>query len=920
MKLKCPECGGTLNLQTPKPGSYRPKCTHCGKSFRLKMTGDTPPKVGVGKLVAKAKVAKSVAEPAVKFSSIAPSSSVDSDAIEATVDQGTAQTKGGVDATMDGAANPSEQTADGSLVVNQSAASPSVSVFRGRKSQRGSIKVSTTSRSDSSGSQRLSGEMIDSSEGDIPERLGGYRIMRLLGRGAMGAVYEAKQVSLDRMVALKTVRGRLASNPAALARFTREAYAAAQLTHHNVVQIYDFGEDAGRHFFSMEWVRGGPLDELVKQKGSLDPKLAAGYVLQAARGLAMAHQNGMVHRDVKPANLLLNDEGVVKVADLGLVKIPDLPDPDTSVGAMASGSGQSGTDVTMQGTAVGTPAYMAPEQGVDAAAVDHRADIYSLGCTLFFLLAGRVPFGGSVVSEVLQQHASETLPSLTALNARIPASLDAIVKHSMAKRPDQRYASLDEMCDDLEDYLGVSDDGNFSPTSSQADQLESIAKAYGSATKLESLTGTVVLALVGISVLMTVASFAVGWQWVLLGPMVGITAVVTALALGGSQSQVSMHLRRWIGSLHLLDYVTAALGVIAFAVVTLVSACWLGAILGAILGASIGAGYHFGFADSIRKSSEGSAEQARKFVRDLRISGADETGIRSFVARYSGKPWQRLFERLFGYEALVAMRKQLAGDAAFSGNVASLSLRDRVCTALAKRVAAKKRASDHQRLAKIEQQGLKSEGLNDADAKERAWQMAAAVMEASQISEPVRGEGKSQAEAKREKMKAMLADARSGNYKMKRDKLASVRFLLGGQTRLLVGSLLLTVFALWGNSNGLFDSLKDIETLKQISSGDVDLLVLRDAAMNANFESSDGKVLGGASPWSVGIAGFLLVLSSFVSGWRMTPFAVIATVAILFGPLLGVPAFGESLQPWMVSGLVGLAIYIPGVLWGEAKS
>ena len=138
---------------------------------------------------------------------------------------------------------------------------------------------------------------------------------------------KARQVSLDRDVALKTIRGRLADNPTSLARFTREAYAAAQLSHHNVVQIYDFGEESGQHFFSMEWIKGGTLSDLVKEKGCIDPKLAAGYIAQAARGLQFAHQGGMVHRDVKPANLLLSDEGVVKVADLGLVKIPDELDP-----------------------------------------------------------------------------------------------------------------------------------------------------------------------------------------------------------------------------------------------------------------------------------------------------------------------------------------------------------------------------------------------------------------------------------------------------------------------------------------------------------------------------------------------------------------------------------------------------------------
>ncbi len=139
---------------------------------------------------------------------------------------------------------------------------------------------------------------------------------------------------------------------------------------------------------------------------------------------------------------------------------------------------QSGTQVTMQGTAVGTPAYMAPEQGVDAAAVDHRADIYSLGCTLFYMLAGRAPFEGSVVSEVLEQHAKQPLPSLVKINSRVPEALQAIVEKSMAKRAEDRYATLSEMIVDLEAFLGVNADGKFSPTSEQADQWERIAVRF----------------------------------------------------------------------------------------------------------------------------------------------------------------------------------------------------------------------------------------------------------------------------------------------------------------------------------------------------------------------------------------------------------------------------------------------------------
>jgi len=218
---------------------------------------------------------------------------------------------------------------------------------------------------------------------DIPERLGGYEVLKVLGKGGMGAVLLGRQVSLDRKVALKVMHPRIAKNPGFVARFTREAYAAAQLTHHNVIQIYDIGEERGQHFFSMEFVPGQSLMDLVKKDGKLAPEAAVGYILQAARGLRYGHNQGMVHRDIKPDNLMLNTEGIVKVADLGLVKLPsgDLPQ---QAGALppSDDDTEGNTELTRVGAAMGTPAYMPPEQARNSAAVDQRADIYSLGCTL----------------------------------------------------------------------------------------------------------------------------------------------------------------------------------------------------------------------------------------------------------------------------------------------------------------------------------------------------------------------------------------------------------------------------------------------------------------------------------------------------------------------------------------------------------
>ena len=762
----------------------------------------------------------------------------------------------------------------------------------------------------------------------MPDRLGGYRILRLLGRGAMGTVYEAKQISLDRLVALKTIRGRLAENPASLARFTREAYAAAQLTHHNVVQIYDFGEDGGLHFFSMEWVRGGPLAHLIREKGRIEPGLAASYAVQAARGLQFAHQHGMVHRDVKPANLLLTKDGVIKVADLGLVKIPDHGDTDSEPEVAIDLA--SGTQVTLQGTAVGTPAYMAPEQSVDAAGVDGRADIYSLGCTMFFMLAGRPPFEGTVVSDVQEQHATVEPPDLTEINHRVPDELQQIVAKAMAKHPDHRYESLAGMIRDLESYLGLAKENDFSPSSRQADVWEAVAGRYRDASRLESLSSLLLWGALTVSIGLTLMLvwLGAGPRWILTGPGIILGAIVYGqfTRVRRSRSPIIDHLRKWLGAWSGWDWVLTLVSVLTSAVFVLFCGLWPGLLIGLLLGAAIGFCNDQLLVLPAWKAQRDPLADAERLIRDLRISGTDEDGLRSFVARYSGRGWQAFYEELFGYEALLQMREKLRRDSSFSGPTSGKSLRDRVCSWLSQKTEEHQKIRDHKRLATIEERGLAREGLSAHEARDRAWQIAAAVMENTKVDtgSAVSPASSSTQEAiqKRARMKQMIADARSGKYQRQREPLAVVRFALGGQTRFLVGCLLLSLFAFLGNGKGLFEQFKQIDALGTVSSGNLDLDQVSNAFKGAaatatNAEANTQLMVWSIQIWSVGLAGLLLALSAFVSGWRMTPFAALATVVILLGPAFGIPGLATSVPPWMVAAVIGLVIYVPGVIWGE---
>ncbi len=237
---------------------------------------------------------------------------------------------------------------------------------------------------------RVSRRVPAAGAGGIPNVLGGYQVIRELGRGGMGLGLSGTQISLNRNVALKVMKPEWANNPTFVSRFTREAYAAAQLVHHNVVQIYDFGQDRGTNFFQ-HGVRPGPnpLPPGQDARKSSIPRRPSASSSRAARGLKYAHDRGMIHRDIKPDNLLLNDQGVVKVADLGLVKTPALAEAEearesnTAVVSAPQGKGAISWSPAVDRSRWSTRPWelrrSAPEQAIDAASVDPRADIYSLG-------------------------------------------------------------------------------------------------------------------------------------------------------------------------------------------------------------------------------------------------------------------------------------------------------------------------------------------------------------------------------------------------------------------------------------------------------------------------------------------------------------------------------------------------------------
>jgi eukaryotic-like serine/threonine-protein kinase len=251
--------------------------------------------------------------------------------------------------------------------------------------------------------------------------VGPYQLLGRLGRGAGGEVYKARHARMGRLAALKLLG---ADAPGGVGRFLREAQALARLDHPNVVRAYDAGEVRGTYFLAMEYVEGSDLQRLVEREGPLGFARAAEYARQAALGLQHAHERGVVHRDVKPSNLLLSARGVVKVLDLGLARLRGRAD---------------GEPLTAAGQGMGTVDYIAPEQLRDARSADARADLYSLGCTLYFLLTGRPPFAGESAVEKLLGHLHGEPEPLESLRPDVPPALAAVVRRLMAKDPADRF-------------------------------------------------------------------------------------------------------------------------------------------------------------------------------------------------------------------------------------------------------------------------------------------------------------------------------------------------------------------------------------------------------------------------------------------------------------------------------------------------
>jgi serine/threonine protein kinase len=779
-------------------------------------------------------------------------------------------------------------------------------------------------------------------------KLGGYEIIKTLGEGGMGKVYLANQTSLARPVALKVLSPRLASDAQFVSRFTREAFAAAQLSHHNVVQIHDIGVDRSKdnvdtNFFSMELVDGQSLGSLVSLAGKLDPETAVGYALQAARGLKFAHDHGLIHRDVKPDNLLLNGQGVVKVADLGLVKRSGVSDPVAAAAATLSPAQAVAAEQgkTLPSAIMGTPAYMPPEQARDAGAVDARADVYSLGCTLYHLLTGRAPFAARGVEAMLAAHASETVVPPDRLVKNVAPVLSAIVVKMLAKRPEDRYANMGEVVAALEQCLGIESEKPFTPPQEPLKVLEVSAELFNSSpwktTRMYLIRGY----FAG-SAMAVVALAALGHPLIAAG-LFGyvLTTVVSYQIIFGlaRRTYLMSKLRGLMFGSNFADWASyvlfAVLGVgllIVFGLVWI----WLGFSVAAVLSALA----FYGIVDKqLALERQTALEQTERMLKTLRSQGTDENTLRHFVCRYCGRDWEEFYEALFGFESKLQAREAWNRGELGRTRPRYAAWREPIIAWIDRHAEAKREERHRKLLLRVESASLQAKGVSPYEANIQARQTANRLMDNAaairavalkRSTDVTKGDADGRARSGHnaesipndwmyEGTHYKARRRRHGNY-FERRYGSPFDILVGRSVRLVAAMLIMTGFGLWWSNNGAQDARNKAAAL--IQAREDATVTARDTVKQAVTVTRVFHFTNGGSErlrinhlpnwlcdaigcWDGAIAGLLLLFSVFFAGRLMGFMVMLASATALLGRHVPLPIGAE--YEWLVpAAAVGL--------------
>ncbi len=737
-----------------------------------------------------------------------------------------------------------------------------------------------------------------------PRRLGGYRVGRRVGLISVGALFEGRRTATGRAVSLAVVKPRWASDAAFLARFAREAYAAGQLRHPNLLMPRDFDITKGFPFVAAD-AAPVPLSD-PRSREPLDRTMRTAAILQAARGLKHAHEQGIYHRALSLGKIGVDAEGLVRLSEVGLGLTPATPEVPAIPPIPLAGP-------------PGSPASPAPEP---PSAAFVREDITGLGRCLQSLIGGKQG------------------------DRALPPGLAALVRRMAGDEPEARFTDLGAVVRSMEAELGVG--GVFTPRDEEAAALEDCARAFDEPplARLRPMLTLGFAAALGLFVLIAL------WA---RNPLMAL-GVVGFAAIAGSALVV---VRGLFGRDPLFDRARElafgggrgdALTVLA-AGALLVGALMLTGLIGlwvflAMLAVGLAAAYHFALERPIEQARLEPIARARTLIRNFRRLGVDEDSVRRFACRHAGRRWEEFFEALFGYDALRDARRRWGPDAGGQRRPRFAPWRDPIIDAIDARLDVRRRDRDRVLFQAIEERGLEARGINLLTARRKGRRIAEAIVQYAHQFRRQGGETD---------LGLPLMDALNRVAQRPDDYLAEtgeedtgppawrdaldllIRVLFGSRTRFLAGGALLAGCLLWMNQNSLIsgDKIKDVVAVattdrEQAVSGAKAIqeeTVARVQGVARGETATKQLEVGGLSPevthrldgFGLGVAGLILVLSSFFQGVRFAAFAVPGALVAALGPHLIEPGARPLGPTSLMAMAIGAGLFALGVVFGRSR-
>jgi eukaryotic-like serine/threonine-protein kinase len=743
----------------------------------------------------------------------------------------------------------------------------------------------------------------------LPRVIGGYRVLQELRRDRLGPVLLSRHRATGRQIALTVLKPEWACLPRYVFRLVRDAFAAAQVGHPNLVRLLELGEARGRLYFASELVDGRTLAEQVGQQGPLPPREAVAHVLQAARGLMFAHGQGLVHGDLRPEDIIVDHEGLTRVAGLGLAKTPE------SVAA----------DIARETTGPIPLGDRWAEQ--TRAAV--RTDLHGLGRTLHSLLTGSPPV------------VDGPAPDVRALVARgVPANLAELVGNLIDPRPGHGYADLGQAIAALERYLNASSQGATAPREEHTRTLMECVAAFH-ASPAATLRCRLALGGAAACSLVVLLSLLAHQPRVAAGFLgLGLMTALAYFVINGVSWRTDLFTKaRGLVLESRGDWLIGLAGLALFATTLVVLHLHWAYIGFAILGVVLALVIHFEVDRKVESERREAVAEARAVLKALRLQGVAEETLWQFVRTTAGDDWEEFFTALFDSEWARAARTP--SDRGFSSLIRKRSLpwRDWVTSWVEARQEARRQAREKPFLQAIEERGLVAEGVNLLTARRKSRRIAEAMVA---VSAEIRAAARAPASPPPVDVAGQSSVAQAISQAAETPENVLVErehgrlgpetslawdLLLGPRTRFLFGAALLVGCLLWVDQNGIVTGaqLKDVAT-RAIEHPDP-LQALRDTRLDVRVPLRKTPLRLPFLPrpvsnlfhdFSAGAAGLILILSALLPGARVGLFAIPGAAIALFGPAVGLPPL-VPLDSMRTSMALGAGVALLGVFFGKGR-